>query len=122
MVQALPSGQGQTIIQVPMSGTQGLKQIELVPPGQIQSQGGQTVQIQGHQGQTQQIIIQQSQTDVIAGQTQIQQQISFQGKQVAQTVEGQTIVYQSVNVDGMILQKAIITIPEASLAETQIFS
>lgn len=48
-----------------------LLQIQLVPPGQIQIQGGQAVQVQGQQGQTQQIIIQQPQTAVTAGQTQV---------------------------------------------------
>ena len=56
MVQALPGRQGQTFMQVPVSGTRGLQQIQLVPPGQIQIQGGQAVQVQC---QTQQIIIQQ---------------------------------------------------------------
>ncbi|KAM5324859.1 nuclear transcription factor Y subunit alpha isoform 8-T9 [Glossophaga mutica] len=120
MVQAVPSGQGQTIMQVPVSGTQGLQQIQLVPPGQIQIQGGQAVQVQGQQGQTQQIIIQQPQTAVTAGQTQTQQQIAVQGQQVAQTAEGQTIVYQPVNADGTILQQGMITIPAASLAGAQI--
>ncbi|NP_001400270.1 nuclear transcription factor Y subunit alpha isoform m [Mus musculus] len=107
MVQAVPGGQGQTIMQVPVSGTQGLQQIQLVPPGQIQIQGGQAVQVQGQQGQTQQIIIQQPQTAVTAGQTQTQQQIAVQGQQVAQTAEGQTIVYQPVNADGTILQQGV---------------
>uniref|UniRef100_A0A3Q2HSB1 Nuclear transcription factor Y subunit n=1 Tax=Equus caballus TaxID=9796 RepID=A0A3Q2HSB1_HORSE len=142
MVQAVPGGQGQTIMQVPVSGTQGLQQIQLVPPGQIQIQGGQAVQVQGQQGQTQQIIIQQPQTAVTAGQTQTQQQIAVQGQQVAQTAEGQTIVYQPVNADGTILQqeslwynkgdtceqintvqtpyRGMITIPAASLAGAQI--
>lgn len=132
-------------------------QIQLVPPGQIQIQGGQAVQVQGQQGQTQQIIIQQPQTAVTAGQTQVippalprarligegcatepdphlvkttqsfplrlplehvhyvlfvhflqtQQQIAVQGQQVAQTAEGQTIVYQPVNADGTILQQGM---------------
>ncbi|XP_006903524.1 PREDICTED: nuclear transcription factor Y subunit alpha-like, partial [Elephantulus edwardii] len=126
MVQAVPGGQGQTIMQVPVSGTQGLQQIQLVPPGQIQIQGGQAVQVQGQQGQTQQIIIQQPQTAVTAGQTQTQQHIAVQGQQVAQTAEGQTIVYQPVNADGTILQQVtvpvsgMITIPAASLAGAQI--
>ncbi|XP_072862051.1 nuclear transcription factor Y subunit alpha isoform X6 [Chlorocebus sabaeus] len=120
MVQAVPGGQGQTIMQVPVSGTQGLQQIQLVPPGQIQIQGGQAVQVQGQQGQTQQIIIQQPQTAVTAGQSQTQQQIAVQGQQVAQTAEGQTIVYQPVNADGTILQQGMITIPAASLAGAQI--
>ncbi|KFO30417.1 Nuclear transcription factor Y subunit alpha [Fukomys damarensis] len=126
MVQAVPGGQGQTIMQVPVSGTQSLQQIQLVPPGQIQIQGGQAVQVQGQQGQTQQIIIQQPQTAVTAGQTQTQQQIAVQGQQVAQTAEGQTIVYQPVNADGTILQQVtvpvsgMITIPAASLAGAQI--
>lgn len=34
-----------------------------------------------------------------------QQQITVQGQQVAQTAEGQTIVYQPVNADGTILQQ-----------------
>ena len=116
MVQALPGRQGQTFMQVPVSGTRGLQQIQLVPPGQIQIQGGQAVQVQC---QTQQIIIQQPQTAVIAGQTQTQQQIALQGQQVAQTAEGQTIVYQPVNADGTILQQGMITIPTASLAGAQ---
>ncbi|XP_053943554.1 nuclear transcription factor Y subunit alpha isoform X5 [Cuculus canorus] len=120
MVQAVPGGQGQTIMQVPVSGTQGLQQIQLVQPGQIQIQGGQAVQVQGQQGQTQQIIIQQPQTAVTAGQTQAQQQIAVQGQQVAQATEGQTIVYQPVNADGTILQQGMITIPAASLAGAQI--
>ncbi|NXW04594.1 NFYA factor, partial [Fregetta grallaria] len=107
MVQAVPGGQGQTIMQVPVSGTQGLQQIQLVQPGQIQIQGGQAVQVQGQQGQTQQIIIQQPQTAVTAGQTQTQQQIAVQGQQVAQAAEGQTIVYQPVNADGTILQQGM---------------
>lgn len=78
------------------------------------------MQVQGQQGQTQQIIIQQPQTAVTAGQTQTQQQIAVQGQQVAQTAEGQTIVYQPVNADGTILQQGMITIPAASLAGAQI--
>ncbi|XP_040915100.1 nuclear transcription factor Y, alpha, like isoform X8 [Toxotes jaculatrix] len=113
MVQAMSGGQGQTIMQVPVSGAQGLQQIQLVQPGQIQLQGGQTLQLQGQQGQAQQIIIQQPQTAITAGQNQ-GQQISVQGQQVAQTADGQTIVYQPVNADGMI------TIPAASLAGAQI--
>ncbi|XP_064425324.1 nuclear transcription factor Y subunit alpha isoform X2 [Latimeria chalumnae] len=127
MVQAVPGGQGQTIMQVPVSGAQGLQQIQLVQPGQIQIQGGQAVQVQGQQGQTQQIIIQQPQAAVTAGQTQqSQQQITVQGQQVAQTAEGQTIVYQPVNADGTILQQVtvpvsgMITIPAASLTGAQI--
>nr|XP_033774777.1 nuclear transcription factor Y subunit alpha isoform X2 [Geotrypetes seraphini] len=124
MVQAVPGSQGQAIMQVPVSGAQGLQQIQLVQPGQIQIQGGQTVQVQGQQGQTQQIIIQQPQTAVTAGQSQNQQQITVQGQQVAQTAEGQTIVYQPVNADGTILQQVpvtgMITIPAASLAGAQI--
>ncbi|XP_029428354.1 nuclear transcription factor Y subunit alpha isoform X4 [Rhinatrema bivittatum] len=125
MVQAVPGSQGQAIMQVPVSGTQGLQQIQLVQPGQIQIQGGQAVQVQGQQGQTQQIIIQQPQTAVTAGQNQ-SQQITVQGQQVAQTAEGQTIVYQPVNADGTILQQVtvpvtgMITIPAASLAGAQI--
>ncbi|XP_072279857.1 nuclear transcription factor Y subunit alpha isoform X1 [Pyxicephalus adspersus] len=125
MVQAM-SGQGQTLMQVPVSGSQGLQQIQLVQPGQIQIQGGQAVQVQTQQGQPQQIIIQQPQTAVTAGQSQSQPQIAVQGQQVAQTAEGQTIVYQPVNADGTILQQVtvpvtgMITIPAASLAGAQI--
>uniref|UniRef100_A0A8C5P6P2 Nuclear transcription factor Y subunit n=1 Tax=Leptobrachium leishanense TaxID=445787 RepID=A0A8C5P6P2_9ANUR len=119
MVQAMGS-QGQTLMQVPVSGSQGLQQIQLVQPGQIQIQGGQALQVQAQQGQPQQIIIQQPQTAVTAGQSQGQQQIAVQGQQVAQTAEGQTIVYQPVNADGTILQQGMITIPAASLAGAQI--
>ncbi|XP_061158521.1 nuclear transcription factor Y, alpha, like isoform X2 [Syngnathus typhle] len=127
MVQAMSGGQGQTIMQVPVSGAQGLQQIQLVQPGQIQLQGGQTLQLQGQQGQPQQIIIQQPQTAITAGQNQVLnigqqsgQQISVQGQQVAQTADGQTIVYQPVNADGTVLQQGMITIPAASLAGAQI--
>ncbi|XP_078098249.1 nuclear transcription factor Y subunit alpha-like isoform X3 [Mustelus asterias] len=122
MVQAVPTGQGQTIMQVPVSGGQGIQQIQLVQPSQLQLQSGQAVQVQNQQGQAQQIIIQQPQAAVTAGQT---QQI-VQGQQVAQTAEGQTIVYQPVNADGTILQQVavpvtgMITIPAASLAGAQI--
>uniref|UniRef100_A0A672KDB0 Nuclear transcription factor Y subunit alpha-like n=1 Tax=Sinocyclocheilus grahami TaxID=75366 RepID=A0A672KDB0_SINGR len=119
MVQAMSGAQGQTIMQVPMSGAQGLQQIQLVQPGQIQLQGGQTLQLQGQQGQAQQIIIQQPQTAITAGQNQ-GQQITLQGQQVAQTAEGQTIVYQPVNADGTVLQQGMITIPAGTLAGTQI--
>lgn len=119
MVQAMSGGQGQTIMQVPVSGAQGLQQIQLVQPGQIQLPGGQTLQLQGQQGQPQQIIIQQPQTAITAGQNQ-GQQISVQGQQVAQTADGQTIVYQPVNADGTVLQQGMITIPAASLAGAQI--
>ncbi|XP_032898740.1 nuclear transcription factor Y subunit alpha isoform X5 [Amblyraja radiata] len=119
MVQAVPTGQGQTIMQVPVSGGQGIQQIQLVQPSQLQLQSGQAVQVQNQQGQAQQIIIQQPQAAVTAGQTQSQQQI-VQGQQVAQTAEGQTIVYQPVNADGTILQQGMITIPAASLAGAQI--
>ncbi|XP_060788009.1 nuclear transcription factor Y, alpha, like isoform X2 [Neoarius graeffei] len=119
MVQAMSGGQGQTIMQVPVSGTQGLQQIQLVQPGQIQLQGGQTLQLQGQQGQAQQIIIQQPQTAITAGQNQ-GQQIAVQGQQVAQTAEGQTIVYQPVNADGTVLQQGMITIPAGTLSGTQI--
>ncbi|XP_077370327.1 nuclear transcription factor Y, alpha, like isoform X1 [Festucalex cinctus] len=119
MVQAMSGGQGQTIMQVPVSGAQGLQQIQLVQPGQIQLQGGQTLQLQGQQGQAQQIIIQQPQAAITAGQNQ-GQQISLQGQQVAQTADGQTIVYQPVNADGTVLQQGMITIPAASLAGAQI--
>ncbi|XP_034028147.1 nuclear transcription factor Y, alpha, like isoform X2 [Thalassophryne amazonica] len=119
MVQAMSGGQGQTIMQVPVSGAQGLQQIQLVQPGQIQLQGGQTLHLQGQQGQPQQIIIQQPQAAITAGQNQ-GQQISVQGQQVAQTADGQTIVYQPVNADGTVLQQGMITIPAASLAGAQI--
>ncbi|XP_009302274.1 nuclear transcription factor Y, alpha, like isoform X5 [Danio rerio] len=119
MVQAMSGAQGQTIMQVPVSGAQGLQQIQLVQPGQIQLQGGQTLQLQGQQGQAQQIIIQQPQTAITAGQNQ-GQQITVQGQQVAQTAEGQTIVYQPVNADGTVLQQGVITIPAGTLAGTQI--
>ncbi|XP_068121635.1 nuclear transcription factor Y subunit alpha isoform X5 [Hyperolius riggenbachi] len=125
MVQAM-SGQGQTLMQVPVTGSQGLQQIQLVQPGQIQIQGGQALQVQTQQGQPQQIIIQQPQAAVTAGQSQSQPQIAVQGQQVAQTAEGQTIVYQPVNADGTILQQVtvpvtgMITIPAASLAGAQI--
>ncbi|XP_078098254.1 nuclear transcription factor Y subunit alpha-like isoform X7 [Mustelus asterias] len=92
------------------------QQIQLVQPSQLQLQSGQAVQVQNQQGQAQQIIIQQPQAAVTAGQT---QQI-VQGQQVAQTAEGQTIVYQPVNADGTILQQGMITIPAASLAGAQI--
>ncbi|XP_060713513.1 nuclear transcription factor Y subunit alpha isoform X3 [Tachysurus vachellii] len=111
MVQAMPGGQTQTIMQLPVTGSQGLQQIQLVQPGQIQLSGGQTLQVQTAQGQTQQIIIQQPQT--------APQQITVQGQQ-AQTAEGQTILYQPVNADGTILQQGMITIPAASLAGGQI--
>ncbi|XP_046895870.1 nuclear transcription factor Y, alpha, like isoform X3 [Hypomesus transpacificus] len=119
MVQAMSGGQGQTIMQVPVSGSQGLQQIQLLQPGQIQLQGGQTLQLQGQQGQPQQIIIQQPQTAITAGQNQ-GQQISLQGQQLAQTADGQTIVYQPVNADGTVLQQGMITIPASSLAGAQI--
>ncbi|XP_035238726.1 nuclear transcription factor Y subunit alpha-like isoform X2 [Anguilla rostrata] len=109
MVQAMSGGQGQTIMQLPMAGGQGLQQIQLLQPGQIQLQGAPA-------GQTQQIIIQQPQTAVTAGQN----QITLQGQQLAQTAEGQTIVYQPVNADGTILQQGMITIPASSLAAAQI--
>ncbi|XP_053529949.1 nuclear transcription factor Y subunit alpha isoform X3 [Ictalurus punctatus] len=92
MVQAMPGGQAQTIMQLPVTGSQGLQQIQLVQPGQIQLSGGQTLQ---------------------------PQQITVQGEQ-AQTAEGQTILYLPVNADGTILQQGVITIPAASLAGGQI--
>ncbi|XP_053508435.1 nuclear transcription factor Y subunit alpha-like isoform X3 [Ictalurus furcatus] len=92
MVQAMPGGQAQTIMQLPVTGSQGLQQIQLVQPGQIQLSGGQTLQ---------------------------PQQITVQGQQ-AQTAEGQTILYLPVNADGTILQQGVITIPAASLAGGQI--
>uniref|UniRef100_A0AAY4B354 Nuclear transcription factor Y subunit n=1 Tax=Denticeps clupeoides TaxID=299321 RepID=A0AAY4B354_9TELE len=118
MVQAMSGGQGQTIMQVPVSGAQGLQQVRFSFPS-IQLQGGQTLQLQGQQGQAQQIIIQQPQTAITAGQNQ-GQQITVQGQQVAQTAEGQTIVYQPVNADGTVLQQGMITIPAGTLAGTQI--
>ncbi|XP_057213167.1 nuclear transcription factor Y, alpha, like isoform X2 [Triplophysa rosa] len=123
MVQAMSGAQGQTIMQMPVSGAQGLQQIQLVQPGQIQLQGGQTLQLQGQQGQAQQFIIQQPQAAITAGQN--QGQITLQGQQVAQTADGQTIVYQPVNADGTVLQQVftssgMITIPAGSLAGTQI--
>uniref|UniRef100_A0A8C0DL19 Nuclear transcription factor Y subunit n=1 Tax=Balaenoptera musculus TaxID=9771 RepID=A0A8C0DL19_BALMU len=60
------------------------------------------------------------QTAITAGQMQTQQQIAVQGQQIAQTAEGQTIVYQPVNADGTILQQGMIIKPAASLAEAQI--
>lgn len=48
-----------------------LFKIQLVQPGQIQLQGGQTLQLQGQQGQPQQIIIQQPQAAITAGQNQV---------------------------------------------------
>lgn len=38
------------------------------------------------------------------------QQITVQGQQVAQTAEGQTIVYQPVNADGTVLQQGTFSI------------
>ena len=61
-----------------------------------------------------------AQMAVTAGQTQTQQQIALQGQQVAQTAEGQTIVYQPVNGDGTIFHQGMITIPTASLAGAHI--
>lgn len=57
---------------------------------------------------------------VTAGQTQTQQQIDLQEQQVAQTAEGQTIIYQPVNGDGTIFHQGMITIPTASLAGAHI--
>lgn len=37
----------------------------------------------------------------------LQGQITLQGQQVAQTADGQTIVYQPVNADGTVLQQGI---------------
>lgn len=37
------------------------------------------------------------------------QQISVQGQQVAQTADGQTIVYQPVNADGTVLQQGTLS-------------
>lgn len=39
------------------------------------------------------------------------QQISVQGQQVAQTADGQTIVYQPVNADGTVLQQGKLRLP-----------
>uniref|UniRef100_A0A8C6RGT5 Nuclear transcription factor Y subunit n=1 Tax=Nannospalax galili TaxID=1026970 RepID=A0A8C6RGT5_NANGA len=112
MVQAVPGGQGQTIMQVPVSGTQGLQQIQLVPPGQIQIQGGQAVQVQGQQGQTQQIIIQQPQTAVTAGQTQKHSDLEGPGNKPR---------YFPYNKNGVTVPvSGMITIPAASLAGAQI--
>ncbi|XP_070294498.1 LOW QUALITY PROTEIN: nuclear transcription factor Y subunit alpha [Salvelinus sp. IW2-2015] len=49
MVQAMGGGQGQTIMQVPVSGGQGLQQIQLQGGQQIQLQGGQQIQLQNGQ-------------------------------------------------------------------------
>ncbi|XP_029574261.1 nuclear transcription factor Y subunit alpha isoform X1 [Salmo trutta] len=156
MVQAMGGGQGQTIMQVPVSGGQGLQQIQLQGGQQIQLQGGQQIQLQGgqqiqlqngqmlqlggqqiqlqngqmlqlggQQGQTQQIIIQQPQQAITAGQNQGQQIQLQQGQQLAQTADGQTIVYQPVNADGTVLQQGgfyspgMITIPAGSLSGAQ---
>ncbi|XP_071205361.1 nuclear transcription factor Y subunit alpha-like isoform X2 [Salvelinus alpinus] len=150
MVQAMGGGQGQTIMQVPVSGGQGLQQIQLQGGQQIQLQNGQTIhlggqqiqlqngqmlQLGGQQGQPQQIIIQQPQQAITAGQNQGQQiqlqqgqqiqlqqgqQIQLQqGQQLAQTADGQTIVYQPVNADGTVLQQGMITIPAGSLSGAQ---
>ncbi|KTG45844.1 hypothetical protein cypCar_00001164 [Cyprinus carpio] len=70
MVQAMSGAQGQTIMQVPVSGAQGLQQ---------------------------------------------GQQITVQGQQVAQTAEGQTIVYQPVNADGTVLQQGAEMLEEEPL-------
>ncbi|CAB1335888.1 unnamed protein product [Coregonus sp. 'balchen'] len=89
---------------------------------QIQLQNGQMLQLGGQQGQPQQIIIQQPQQAITAGQNQLQQgqQIQLQqGQQLAQTADGQTIVYQPVNADGTVLQQGMITIPAGSLAGAQ---
>ncbi|XP_059964495.1 nuclear transcription factor Y subunit alpha-like [Mesoplodon densirostris] len=107
-------------MQVPVSGTQALQQIQLVPPRQTQIQGEQSMQVQGQQVQTQQIIIQQPQTAVTTGQMQTQQQIAVQGQKMAHTDKGQTIIYQPVNAHGTILQQGMITIPAPSLAGAQI--
>ncbi|XP_024259642.1 nuclear transcription factor Y subunit alpha isoform X2 [Oncorhynchus tshawytscha] len=148
MVQAMGGGQGQTIMQVPVSGGQGLQQIQLQGGQQIQLQNGQTIhlggqqiqlqggqqiqlqggqmlQLGGQQGQTQQIIIQQPQQAITAGQNQGQQIQLQQGQQLAQTADGQTIVYQPVNADGTVLQQGgffspgMITIPAGSLTGAQ---
>ncbi|XP_029580032.1 nuclear transcription factor Y subunit alpha isoform X2 [Salmo trutta] len=150
MVQAMGGGQGQTIMQVPVSGGQALQQIQLQGGQQIQLQNGQTIhlggqqiqlqngqmlQLGGQQGQPQQIIIQQPQQAITAGQNQGQQiqlqqgqqiqlqqgqQIQLQqGQQLAQTADGQTIVYQPVNADGTVLQQGMITIPAGSLSGAQ---
>ncbi|KAG7237536.1 hypothetical protein INR49_032234 [Caranx melampygus] len=130
----MSGGQGQTIMQVPVSGAQGLQQVRnkawslcslwnsTDPAGAARSDttaGGSDAPAPGPQGQPQQIIIQQPQTAITAGQNQ-GQQISVQGQQVAQTADGQTIVYQPVNADGTVLQQGMITIPAASLAGAQI--
>ncbi|KAM9430565.1 nuclear transcription factor Y subunit alpha-like isoform 9-T11 [Salvelinus alpinus] len=133
MVQAMGGGQGQTIMQVPVSGGQGLQQIQLQGGQQIQLQGGQQIQLQngqmlhlgGQQGQPQQIIIQQPQQAITAGQNQGQQIQLQHGQQLGQTADGQTIVYQPVNADGTVLQQGglfspgMITIPAGSLTGAQ---
>ncbi|XP_055747200.1 nuclear transcription factor Y subunit alpha-like isoform X3 [Salvelinus fontinalis] len=108
MVQAMGGGQGQTIMQVPVSGGQGLQQIQLQGGQQIQLQNGQTIhlggqqiqlqngqmlQLGGQQGQPQQIIIQQPQQAITAGQNQGQQVQLQQGQQV-QLQQGQQIQLQ----------------------------
>ncbi|KAM9430561.1 nuclear transcription factor Y subunit alpha-like isoform 5-T7 [Salvelinus alpinus] len=124
MVQAMGGGQGQTIMQVPVSGGQGLQQIQLQGGQQIQLQNGQMLHLGGQQGQPQQIIIQQPQQAITAGQNQGQQIQLQHGQQLGQTADGQTIVYQPVNADGTVLQQGLfspgmITIPAGSLTGAQ---
>uniref|UniRef100_A0A674D153 Nuclear transcription factor Y subunit n=1 Tax=Salmo trutta TaxID=8032 RepID=A0A674D153_SALTR len=119
MVQAMGGGQGQTIMQVPVSGGQALQQTIHLGGQQIQLQNGQMLQLGGQQGQPQQIIIQQPQQAITAGQNQGQQIQLQQGQQLAQTADGQTIVYQPVNADGTVLQQGMITIPAGSLSGAQ---
>ncbi|KAM9430563.1 nuclear transcription factor Y subunit alpha-like isoform 7-T9 [Salvelinus alpinus] len=119
MVQAMGGGQGQTIMQVPVSGGQGLQQIQLQGGQQIQLQNGQMLHLGGQQGQPQQIIIQQPQQAITAGQNQGQQIQLQHGQQLGQTADGQTIVYQPVNADGTVLQQGMITIPAGSLTGAQ---
>lgn len=113
MVQAVTPGQTPTLVQLPVSGTQGLQQIQLMQPGQLQLPAGQTVQ-----AQSQPIIVQQSQTNN-ATQSQGQTTVAVQG-QVTQNAEGQTIVYQPVTGDGSVIPQGVISIPTGSLAGSQL--
>ncbi|XP_071229235.1 nuclear transcription factor Y subunit alpha-like isoform X6 [Salvelinus alpinus] len=109
MVQAMGGGQGQTIMQVPVSGGQGLQQIQLQGGQQIQLQGGQQIQLQGGQqiqlqgGQQiqlqggQQIQLQNGQMLHLGGQQGQPQQIIIQQPQQAITAgqnQGQQIQLQ----------------------------
>ncbi|XP_058032058.1 nuclear transcription factor Y subunit alpha isoform X12 [Ahaetulla prasina] len=98
---------------------QGQPLMVQVSGGQLITSTGQPIMVQavpGSQGQT----IMQVPVSGSQGLQQTQPQIAVQGQQVAQTAEGQTIVYQPVNADGTILQQGMITIPAASLAGAQI--